>query len=81
MQLKCCPVLTISVRSSIDCAPAAQLRLPLTEAGWKSADLAACLNQDVGSVGGMRSGAACKRKQFSGHSAVRCRAVGLKHRP
>lgn len=32
-------------------------------------------------LGGMRSGAACKRKQFSGHSAVRCRAVGLKHRP
>jgi hypothetical protein len=32
-------------------------------------------------IGGMRSGARCNRKQFSGHSAVKCRAVGLKSRP
>jgi hypothetical protein len=32
-------------------------------------------------VGGMRSGAKCRRIQFRGHSAVKCRAVGLKQRP
>jgi hypothetical protein len=32
-------------------------------------------------IGGMRAGAKCRRKQFSGHSAVKCRAVGLKQRP
>ena len=32
-------------------------------------------------VGGMRSGAKCRRKQFTGHSAVKCRAVGLKQQP
>jgi hypothetical protein len=32
-------------------------------------------------LGGMRSGAACRRKQFTGHSAIKCRAVGLRQRP
>lgn len=32
-------------------------------------------------LGGMRSGATCRRIQFTGHSAVKCKAVGLKHRP
>jgi hypothetical protein len=32
-------------------------------------------------VGGMRSGATCHRIQFRGHSAVRCRPVGLKQQP
>jgi hypothetical protein len=32
-------------------------------------------------LGGMRSGAKCKRIQFTGHSAVKCKAVGLKQRP
>ncbi|MEA2446184.1 MAG: hypothetical protein QOJ12_3476 [Thermoleophilales bacterium] len=32
-------------------------------------------------LGGMRSGAECRRKQFSGHSAIKCRAVGLQQRP
>jgi hypothetical protein len=32
-------------------------------------------------LGGMRSGAKCRRKQFSGHSAIKCRAVGLRQRP
>ena len=32
-------------------------------------------------LGGMRSGAQCRRKQFTGHSAIKCRAIGLKQRP
>ena len=32
-------------------------------------------------LGGMRSGAKCRRKQFTGHSAIKCRAVGLKQKP
>jgi hypothetical protein len=32
-------------------------------------------------LGGMSSGATCRRIQFSGHSAVKCKAVGLKQRP
>jgi hypothetical protein len=32
-------------------------------------------------LGGMRSGATCRRIQFRGHSAVKCHAVGLTHRP
>jgi hypothetical protein len=32
-------------------------------------------------LGGMRSGATCHRIQFSGHSAVRCKPVGLKQSP
>jgi hypothetical protein len=32
-------------------------------------------------LGGMRSGAKCRRKQFRGHSAIKCRAVGLKQKP
>jgi hypothetical protein len=32
-------------------------------------------------IGGMRSGAKCRRKQFSGHSAVKCSPVGLKQQP
>jgi hypothetical protein len=32
-------------------------------------------------LGGMRSGATCHRIQFTGHSAVRCKAVGLKQLP
>jgi hypothetical protein len=32
-------------------------------------------------LGGMRSGARCRRIQFRGHSAVKCRPVGLKQRP
>jgi hypothetical protein len=37
--------------------------------------------QDGRRIGGMRSGAKCRRKQFSGHSAVKCHAVGLKQQP
>src|SRR3954451_5023710 len=32
-------------------------------------------------LGGMRAGAKCRRKQFRGHSAVKCHAVGLKQQP
>jgi hypothetical protein len=32
-------------------------------------------------LGGMRSGAKCRRKQFTGHSAIKCRALGLKQKP
>ena len=32
-------------------------------------------------IGGLSSGASCRRKQFRGHSAVKCRAVGLKQQP
>jgi hypothetical protein len=32
-------------------------------------------------LGGMRSGATCHRIQFTGHSAVKCKAVGLKQQP
>jgi hypothetical protein len=32
-------------------------------------------------LGGMRAGAKCKRIQFPGHSAVKCKSVGLKQRP
>jgi hypothetical protein len=32
-------------------------------------------------LGGMRSGAKCRRKQFSGHSAIKCHAVRLRQRP
>lgn len=32
-------------------------------------------------VGGMRSGASCRRIQFTGHSAVKCHPVGLRQRP
>lgn len=32
-------------------------------------------------VGGMSSGAQCRRIQFRGHSAVKCKAVGLKQAP
>jgi hypothetical protein len=32
-------------------------------------------------IGGLRAGAKCRRKQFRGHSAVKCRAVGLKQQP
>jgi hypothetical protein len=31
-------------------------------------------------IGGMRSGATCRRIQFRGHSAVKCRPVGLTQR-
>ena len=32
-------------------------------------------------LGGMSSGASCRRIQFHGHSAVKCKAVGLKQAP
>jgi hypothetical protein len=32
-------------------------------------------------IGGMRSGATCRRIQFRQRSAIRCRAVGLQQRP
>jgi hypothetical protein len=32
-------------------------------------------------IGGMRSGANCRRVQFPGHSNIKCRPVGLKQRP
>lgn len=32
-------------------------------------------------LGGMSSGASCRRIQFRGHSAVKCRAVGLRNHP
>jgi hypothetical protein len=32
-------------------------------------------------LGGMRSGATCRRIQFRQHSAVKCKPVGLQHRP
>ena len=37
--------------------------------------------QNGRTIGGMRSGAMCKRIQFTGHSAVKCRAVRLAQRP
>jgi hypothetical protein len=39
------------------------------------------VTQNGKTLGGMRSGATCRRIQFTGHSAVKCRAVGLKLRP
>ena len=39
------------------------------------------VTQDGRRIGGVRSGASCRRIQFPGHSAVKCRAVGLKQRP
>jgi hypothetical protein len=32
-------------------------------------------------LGGLSSGARCRRIQFRGHSAVKCKRVGLHHRP
>jgi hypothetical protein len=37
--------------------------------------------QNGKTVGGMRSGARCQRVQFTGHSAIMCRAVRLVQRP
>lgn len=37
--------------------------------------------QDGKRLGGLSSGATCRRIQFRGHSAVKCRAVGLRKQP
>ena len=37
--------------------------------------------QDGKRLGGMSSGASCRRIQFRGHSAVKCRAVAFRNRP
>jgi hypothetical protein len=37
--------------------------------------------QGGGRIGGMRSGASCRRIQFRQRSAIKCRAVGLQQRP
>jgi hypothetical protein len=37
--------------------------------------------QNGKTIGGMRSGATCRRVQFTGHSAIMCRAVRLAQRP